>query len=167
MEMLKISDFLEDKYVMQDGKMKKLNNIEGKELTFKAIKKEDITSIEGLDNMQEVEFLYKLIPIMTNIEMDITLEDFIEKCELAQKVEFLSLVDTVFEKFENLYKSVQTMSKMQERMNRLKENNVLEVKQVEEKSKEQIEGELMEMIKQEDDPTKMLELMDKLKQLQD
>lgn len=188
MEMLKLSDFLKDKYVIGQNNDSKL---QGKEIIFKNVSYDNISNVNLGDTNAQV--IYNLFNVLVeNLELDVTEQEFEVIADKCQKKEYLDLINAMFSKFEDLCYSVRTMSSMENKFKNLVENKIIVLNETNKEAEQENEieedyeeteelilddeqdenksneiEELMEMIKQEDDPTKMLELMDKLKQLQD
>ncbi|MBZ9616782.1 hypothetical protein [Clostridium estertheticum] len=107
MERLKVSEFKSiSKFNFINGMFKKVEkNLEGKELEFYDINEEAIKALtEKKISNNDIEFLYDLIPVVSNVDTDIDFKEFDGMCKLPSP-QFAEYISLLLKHFSNLYKS--------------------------------------------------------------
>lgn len=143
--MLKMSMFLKSKKIILEGDFATISRptdelngeIEIKAINQKIIKQiqeETSSNISDIEKMDTVDFAYKIFPIITNIEMDIDLEDFKLLIDFPRKP-FSLVWNLILEEITDVFDSIKSTKKINEKTeNIFKENkefieSVKEIKQ--------------------------------------
>lgn len=97
MERINLSDFKAiSKYEFINGLFKKIEkNLENKELEFFSMSEETVKSlIEKQVSNNDIEFLYDIIPVLSNVNCDIDFKEFEKMCKYpsAQLADYITLL---------------------------------------------------------------------------
>jgi hypothetical protein len=118
---MKISEFkINKKIIFNNGQVKvEKNNLNNKEVDFKEL---DLTLLKGLqdgilskisDSKDNTEVLFLTIPYLTDLEMDISFEEFKKMLELPSK-EFCQLCEAIIDEINLIIetsKSIEQLNK--------------------------------------------------------
>ncbi|MEA4826872.1 MAG: hypothetical protein VB130_09595, partial [Clostridium sp.] len=143
-------------------------NLEGKEVEFYRIGQETIDKVKEIkaENMTNEEFLYNMIPSISNIEMDIDLEEFSKMVKVPTS-EFAQLINNVMDVLVDVLKSGQEIINLEEKINTIAEENNIEIPQEPVKTKEEQLQELYnELTEYKDDKEKRKEILKQITDLE-
>lgn len=143
---MKISDFNQDRelqfYVDKSGKEQSKivePGLEGK-IKFHALSKELLNKVSAAINTGKAieynELTYNVIPILTDIEMDISLQDFKALLELPPNNLFINFIDQINDEFINL---VQRVNKFKEDISKVNNEINESIKSLPEELKNKVE----------------------------
>lgn len=141
-----ISDFNKDRelqfYVDESGKeQSKIVEpaaLEGK-IKFHALNKELLNKVSAAINRKEIEYdelTYKVIPIITNVEMDISLQDFKALLSLPPNNLFINFIDQINNEFINL---VQRVNKFKQDISKVNDEISKSIKSLPEELKDKVQ----------------------------
>ncbi|ADK14733.1 hypothetical protein [Clostridium ljungdahlii] len=180
---MKISDFNKDRelqfYVDESGKEQSKivepTALEGK-IKFHALNKEILNKVSAAINRKAIEYdelTYKVIPIITNVEMDISLQDFKALLSLPPNNLFINFIDQINNEFINLVQRVnkfkQDISKVNDEINKSIESLPKELKDKVEEAKltdEEKLAKIEQLYSEEKDTKKKHDLLLELAKLQ-
>lgn len=110
--------FIKDIFVKQG------DTLEGKELEFYNLDKEGISSLEGKSQGDNTEFLYNIIPVLSNVDITINKDEFIKMCKVPSGA-FAEYIDLLLEHITNMFKTAVKLSNVEEKVNNfIAENNI-------------------------------------------
>lgn len=118
------------KYQFVDNKLKriekKLNNVELEfyELDDKIVNK--LIEIDG-ENLSNEEYLYKIIPIISNVNMTVTLEEFEKMCKYPSTY-FCDFIDKVMFYCKELFNQLHEMNELNKKSESINLENLVRVK---------------------------------------
>lgn len=153
----------------KDGILKEVDKkLDGKQLEFYSLDVKAIKNLKDIDKEDEISFIYKVIPYISNIEMTIDSNEFRSLCE-APTPQFLSLIDAILEHIKNLHKTTTVTNSIDSKVQELKElykiNEIQELEPV--KTKEEMLEELYsELGTVRDDKEKRKEILKKINDLE-
>lgn len=143
-------------------------NLEGKEVEFYRIGQDTIDKVKNIkaENMTNEEFLYNMIPSISNIEMDIDLEEFSKMVKIPTS-EFAQLINNVVDILADILKTGQEIINLEEKINIIAEVHNIEIPQGSVKSKdEQLQELYDELSKSKDDKEKRKEILKQITDLE-
>lgn len=143
-------------------------NLEGKEVEFYRIGQETVDKVKNIkaENMTNEEFLYNMIPIISNIEMDIDIEEFSKMVKIPTS-EFAQLINNVMDVLADVLKSGQEIINLEEKISTIAEAHNIEIPQEPIKTKEEQLQELYdELTECKDDKEKRKEILKRITDLE-
>lgn len=130
MDRIDIEDFKGlTRYQFIDNAFKKIEKkLEGLELEFFELNEEIVEKLEAIksETMRDEEYLFTIIPIVCNIDMTVTLEEFIKMCKYPS-IQFIGFIDTVMDFCKNLGNKLQAMNNLNSKVEKINFDNLARV----------------------------------------
>ena len=144
MENIKLSWFKGvSKFKFIDNLLSKVEDkLQGAELEFYNVDLENVNKIQ-VENEDNYEFLYKLAPVISNVEVDVTLAEFNKMC-MYPSVQFSLYIEQLLEHYKNMFlnaKKLIEMSNKSEEFIKKELGKDVNIQDLIQKSKEIIEAE--------------------------
>ena len=122
MERIDIKDFKGlTRYQFVDNAFRKIEKkLEGLELEFFELTEEIVEKLEAIksEKMSDEEYLFTIIPIVCNVDMTITSEDFTKMCKYPS-VQFIGFIGTVMEFCSNLGEKLKAMNNLNSKVEKI------------------------------------------------
>jgi len=181
MERINLSDLKAvSRYIFIDNIFSKVEEkLQGKELEFYSLNGEDMKTLsEGKKDGSDLEFIYKIIPMISNVNVDVDFKDF-EKMSKYPSLAFASYYKSLINEVGNLFKTVNQINELDRDvkntakdlgLEEVKEiENVEEVKEIiiEKTTEEKIDDLYAELETVKDDKVKRREVMKQISILED
>ncbi|MBM7869236.1 hypothetical protein JOC70_000705 [Clostridium pascui] len=145
MERINLSDFKAiSKFNFVNGMFNKVKkNLENKELEFFGVNEDAVKSLtERKISNNDIEFLYGIIPIISNVNVDINFEEFEKMCRCPSP-QFTDYIALLLQHFKELYTSASKLNNLEaEVSSSLKELNIELEEAISVKTKEELLEEL-------------------------
>lgn len=174
MDRIDIKDFKSiSRFTVIEGIFKKAEkSLEGKELEFYNLDKDTLDKImqeKDIDKGDNIDFLFRVIPIFSNVDMTINRDEFAKMYKIPS-LQFANYIDLLMEHIVEMYKTGQALVSLESKVQDFaKENNIIipEPKIEIVKTKEEIIEELYKEIENSiGDRVKIKELMNKINELE-
>jgi hypothetical protein len=115
MERINLSDFKAvSKFQIIEGIFKKVErNLEGKELEFFGVNEDTVKALtEKKIGNNDIEFLYDLIPIISNVNIDVDIKEF-EKMAKVPSLQFAEYINLLLQHFKELYTTASKLNSLE------------------------------------------------------
>ena len=142
MENIKLSELKAiSRYTFIDNMFSKVEeNLQGRELEFYTLNGEDFKPLlEIKPNSTELEFLYQIIPLMSNVDVDVSFKEF-EKMAKYPSVTFSSYFKCLVDEIAILFKTANQINELE------KETKDIAIEQGVESPIEEVKEEVKEII---------------------
>lgn len=107
------------KFTFLEGMFKKVEKrLEGKELEFYNLDKDNIEKMikeENIDAKDNILFLFKLIPVLSNVDMTIEKEEFEKMCKVPS-LQFANYVDLLMDHIKTMFTTAKKLISMEDKI---------------------------------------------------
>ncbi|WMJ81250.1 hypothetical protein RBU49_03060 [Clostridium sp. MB40-C1] len=140
--------------------------LEGKEVEFYRIGQDVIDKVKNIkaENMSNEEFLYNMIPNISNIEMDIDLKEFSKMVKVPTS-EFAQLINNVMDILVDVLRSGQEIINLEQKMKAITEKHGIKLPQEPTKD-EKLQALYDELTECKDDKEKRKEILKQITSLE-
>jgi len=163
MERINLSDFKSvSKFKIIDGVFSKVaKRLEGKELEFYGINSDIMEELKGKEvTDNDLEFMFNLIPVISNVDTDITFVEFEKMCKIPS-IQFAGYMDLLVVHFKELFET----AKKFEDLNKSVITTVKDLGLETPKTKEEILEDLYKELESVKDKLKKREIIKKISEL--
>lgn len=115
MERINLSDFKAiSKFKFIDGMFNKVEKkLENKELEFFGVSEDTVKSLtEKKISSDDIEFLYQIIPIISNVNADVNFEEFKKMCKCPSP-QFADYIGLLLQHFKELYTTTSKLNNLE------------------------------------------------------
>lgn len=154
--------FIKDIFVKQG------DTLEGKELEFYNLDKESINKLGEQSEGNNIEFLFRIIPVLSNIDMTISMDEFEKMCSIPSGA-FADYIDLLMEHITNMFKTAVKLNGVEEKVNNfITENNIPIPEPIKVRTKEDVENEIQGLYEQiKTDKEHRIEILEKINKLEE